>query len=125
MRDERSRALIDEQTYREFIDGLELLDGAGAAFDREAMLRGERPPVFFGSAVTNFGVQLFLDALRRRWRRRRCRASPRRRDGERDRRCRPTSSFSGFVFKIQANMDPRHRDRVAFVRVCSGRSSAT
>src|SRR3981081_4026623 len=55
-------ALVDEHTYREFIDQLELLEGAGADFDSRAMLRGEVTPVFFGSAVTNFGVELFLDA---------------------------------------------------------------
>ena len=56
-------ALVDERTYREFLDQLELLEGAGAGFDREAMLRGDVTPVFFGSAVTNFGVELFLDAF--------------------------------------------------------------
>jgi peptide chain release factor 3 len=110
VRDERLRSLTDDQTYREFIDGLELLEGAGASFDRDAMLRGAVTPVFFGSAVTNFGVQLFLDEF--------VKMSPA-----------PTprgdvlptdEQFTGFVFKIQANMDPRHRDRVAFVRVCSG-----
>ena len=59
--DERIRALVDEGTYREFIDGIELLEGAGAPFDRGAMLRGDVTPVFFGSAMTNFGVELFLD----------------------------------------------------------------
>ncbi len=57
--DERIRALVDEGTYREFLDGIELLEGAGAAFDRAAMLRGDVTPVFFGSAMTNFGVELF------------------------------------------------------------------
>jgi hypothetical protein len=59
--DEKIRALVDEGTYREFIDGIELLEGAGAPFDRDAMLRGDVTPVFFGSAMTNFGVELFLD----------------------------------------------------------------
>ena len=115
-RDDRLRALVDESTYAQFRDGLELLEGAGAAFVPEAMLRGEVTPVFFGSAVTNFGVALFLDDF--------VRMAPApgpqllrgggtvRPDDER---------FTGFVFKIQANMDPRHRDRVAFVRICSGR----
>jgi len=104
------REMTDEQTYAQFRDGLELLDGAGAAFDREAMLRGDVTPVFFGSAVTNFGVQLFLDAFVA------MSVPPRERGGipPADER------FSAFVFKIQANMDPRHRDRVAFARVCSG-----
>src|SRR5690242_19297033 len=59
--DPQIKALLDEQSYREFIDGLELLEGAGADFDTARMLAGEVTPVFFGSAVTNFGVQLFLD----------------------------------------------------------------
>jgi peptide chain release factor 3 len=104
------RELTDDVTYQQFLDGIELLDGAGAAFDRDAMLRGETTPVFFGSAVTNFGVQLFLDTFVR------MSPSPTERGG-----IAPTDErFSGFVFKIQANMDPRHRDRIAFVRVCSG-----
>jgi peptide chain release factor 3 len=110
VRDPQLRELTDEQTYRQFLDGLELLDGAGASFDRGAMLRGQTTPVFFGSAVTNFGVQLFLDAFVK------MAPPPEPRGG-----LSPTDpNFSGFVFKIQANMDPRHRDRVAFVRVCSG-----
>ena len=59
--DEKIRALVDEGTYKEFIDGIELLEGAGAPFERDAMLRGDVTPVFFGSAMTNFGVELFLD----------------------------------------------------------------
>ncbi len=104
------RAMVSEHAYREFREALELLDGAGERFDRAAMLRGEITPVFFGSAVTNFGVQLFLDEFVE------MAPSPAPRAG-----VDPASGeFSGFVFKIQANMDPRHRDRVAFVRVCSG-----
>jgi len=108
--DARLRELTDEQTYAQFRDGLELLDGAGAAFDREAMLRGEVTPVFFGSAVTNFGVQLFLDNFVK------MSVPPTERGGIPP----DDERFSAFVFKIQANMDPRHRDRVAFARVCSG-----
>ena len=96
--------------YEQFREGIELLDGAGERFDRTAMLQGKVSPVFFGSAVTNFGVQLFLDEFIE------MAPAPSRRAG-----VEPTDeSFSGFVFKIQANMDPRHRDRIAFVRVCSG-----
>ena len=94
---------------------IELLEGAGAAFDRRRVLQGEQTPVFFGSALTNFGVQLFLDAFV-------AQAPP-----PGPRRARGTTvdpegeDFSGFIFKIQANMDPLHRDSVAFLRVCSGR----
>ncbi len=125
-RDPKIRDMVDEMTYRQFIDGIELLEGAGEAFDREAMLRGEITPVFFGSAVTNFGVQLFLDRFiamspppaARPLRQAQDDTGARGDAGA----VRPDADqFSGFVFKIQANMDPRHRDRIAFVRVCSGR----
>jgi peptide chain release factor 3 len=114
--DERIRALVDEQSYREFIDGIELLDGAGASFDRDAMLRGDVSPVFFGSAVTNFGVELFLERFVEL-----CPPPPPRVDAARHVVAPDDEHFSAFVFKIQANMDPRHRDRVAFARICSGR----
>jgi peptide chain release factor 3 len=110
VRDPRLRAMVGELVYAQFREGIELLDGAGERFDRAAMLRGAVTPVFFGSAVTNFGVALFLDEFVEMapW--------PSPRSG-----VDPTDpAFTGFVFKIQANMDPRHRDRVAFVRVCSG-----
>ncbi len=114
-RDPKIAALVDDRTYHEFLDQLELLEGAGAAFDRGAMLRGDVSPVFFGSAVTNFGVELFLDAFVRLG------PPPAPRVDAGKHVVEPTDSrFSGFVFKIQANMDPRHRDRVAFLRVCSG-----
>ena len=128
-------ALVDEATFAAFIDGLDLLEGAGEVFDREAMLRGEITPVFFGSAVTNFGVQLFLDAfvemspppVARALRRAQGDRGEAQGDsaglaqGDRGGVLPDDPSFTGFVFKIQANMDPRHRDRVAFVRVCSGK----
>jgi peptide chain release factor 3 len=116
VRDERIRALVDEGTYRDFIDGLELLEGAGADFDAAAMLRGDVTPVFFGSAVTNFGVELFLERFIE------LAPSPGPRADAQRNPIEPTDErFSAFVFKIQANMDPRHRDRVAFARICSGR----
>ncbi|MFN2461077.1 MAG: peptide chain release factor 3 [Candidatus Velthaea sp.] len=116
IRDPRLAQLTDDATHRQFLDELELLEGAGAAFDRDAMLHGESTPVFFGSAVTNFGVELFLDAFVRMG------PPPAPRIDAAGERVEPTDDrFSGFVFKIQANMDPRHRDRIAFVRVCSGR----
>ena len=104
------RTMAGERVYEQFREGIELLDGAGERFDRAAMLRGAVTPVFFGSAVTNFGVALFLDEFVE------MAPKPAPRGG-----VDPTDgAFTGFVFKIQANMDPRHRDRVAFVRVCSG-----
>ena len=114
--DPRIAALTDEGTYREFIDQLELLEGAGSTFDRDAMLRGEATPVFFGSAVTNFGVELFLNEFVKMG------PPPAAHVDTQHETIEPTNEhFSGFVFKIQANMDPRHRDRIAFVRVCSGK----
>jgi peptide chain release factor 3 len=96
---------------------LELLDAVGASFEREAFLAGELTPVFFGSALANFGVRLLLEAVRDLA----PGPGPRRDAGGEDRAL--AAPFSGFVYKVQANMDPRHRDRVAFVRVCSGRFS--
>lgn len=97
------------------LDELGMLDGAGAGFDHEAVLRGEQTPVFFGSAVNNFGVQLLLDAFLE------LAPGPQPRHANGDAIHPARDGFSGFVFKIQANMDPKHRDRLAFVRVCSGR----
>jgi peptide chain release factor 3 len=101
--------------YTRMVEELAMLDGAGATFDHAAVLDGKLTPVFFGSAVNNFGVQLLLDAFLE------LAPSPRPHTvGERV--IEPQEpTFSGFVFKIQANMDPKHRDRLAFVRVCSGR----
>jgi peptide chain release factor 3 len=118
--DRQIRELLDDRSYAQFIDEIELLEGAGSQFDRDAMLRGDVSPVFFGSAVTNFGVQLFLDDFLK------LAPSPTPRrivasDVEGNTIDPESDHFTGFVFKIQANMDPRHRDRVAFVRICSGR----
>ena len=98
-------------------ESVELVQGATEPFDIEKFLAGEQSPVFFGSGVNNFGVQDVLDALVQ-WA-----PPPQPRDAG-VRKIEPTEApFSGFVFKIQANMDPRHRDRIAFFRVCSGRYS--
>lgn len=98
-------------------ESIELVQGATEPFELEKFLAGEQSPVFFGSGVNNFGVQDVLDALVA-WA-----PSPRPRQTT-TRFVEPVEEpFSGFVFKIQANMDPRHRDRIAFFRVCSGRYS--
>jgi peptide chain release factor 3 len=92
-----------------------LLTGAGTSFDRDRFLAGELTPVFFGSALTNFGVGPFLDAFTKL-------APPPGPRHSAQGLVQPTDeTFSGFVFKIQANMDPQHRDRMAFLRICSGR----
>ena len=96
---------------------IELLSMAGTEFDIDAVLRGELTPVCFGSAITNFGVELFLNSFVNL-------APPPGPQETSEATVTPDGEeFSGFVFKIQANMDPRHRDRVAFLRVCSGRYS--
>lgn len=95
-------------------DELELLDVAGDAFDEEAVRRGELTPMAFGSAVSNFGVEPFL----KRFLRFAPPPQPRRSDSGDILPEQP--EFSGFIFKIQANMNPAHRDRLAFLRVCSG-----
>lgn len=95
---------------------IEMLDGAGHAYDRGAIDRGELTPVFFGSASNNFGVQLLLDGFLD------LAPPPKARQADDGRTIEPTSdAFSGFVFKIQANMDPRHRDRMSFIRIVSGK----
>src|SRR5258706_8163942 len=101
--------------YSRPVEELALVDGAGASFEHSAVLAGQLTPVFFGSAVNNFGVQLLLDAF--------LQFPPPPRPHHVDGRVitPEDKSFSGFIFKIQANMDPKHRDRLAFVRVCSGR----
>ena len=111
----RDSGAVEPELLAQALEELELLEGAGADLDLELVHGGELSPVFFGSAMTNFGVRPFLDAFLELAQRPTARPS---REGEVD-PLRP--EFSGFVFKLQANMDPRHRDRVAFVRVCSGR----
>lgn len=113
--DPRIEQLLDVDLYHQFKEELEMLEGVGSEFDLEKIHQGKLTPIFFGSAMTNFGVELFLEsfldyALK---------PSPRHSDrGDIE----PTDpDFSGFVFKLQANMDPRHRDRIAFIRVCSGK----
>ena len=95
-------------------DELELLEGASPEFDREAFLAGKQTPMFFGSAINNFGVQEVLDAL--------VDLAPAPADRPAMQRIvhPEEKKFSGVVFKIQANMDPAHRDRIAFLRVASG-----
>ncbi len=105
---------IGEKFYRQLTEEIELLEVAGEEFDLNRVLSGDLTPVFFGSALTNFGVSLFLDSFLD------IAPSPEMRlEGIKE--LVKNDDFSGFVFKIQANMDPNHRDRIAFVRVVSGR----
>ncbi|CBL44504.1 Peptide chain release factor 3 [gamma proteobacterium HdN1] len=99
---------------QELRDQLELVKGASHEFDQEEFLEGKLSPVFFGTALGNFGVNHMLDGLTA-W------APPPQPRATEARSVQPAEEkFTGFVFKIQANMDPKHRDRIAFLRVCSG-----
>ena len=117
---------LDDHTYRKVRDQLDLLEMAGTEFDHQAVLAGKLSPVFFGSGVNNFGVQLLLDSFLKYSAepkgRRIARVQGKESTGESRELIPPTEQqFSGFIFKIQANMDPRHRDRIAFVRIVSGK----
>ncbi len=94
---------------------IELVRGASHTFDAARYLNGKQTPVFFGSAINNFGVQSLLDAVVD------LSPAPLTRNTASRKIAPDEAKFSGFVFKIQANMDPKHRDRIAFLRVCSGR----
>lgn len=112
---ELDQSLLDSDAKAKLLEELALLDGAGAPFDRQQFLQGKITPVFFGSALNNYGVESFFDAFLD------LSPPPGTRISDRGPIPPHRSHFAGFVFKIQANLDPRHRDRVAFVRVCSGR----
>ena len=114
---------IDDPAFETALDGhyrarlrdeIELLDEAGDPFDLAAVRRGELTPMFFGSAVTNFGVEPFL------YRFLRYTLPPLPRESDQGLVSPDDPRFSGFIFKIQANMNPAHRDRLAFLRVVSG-----
>ncbi len=146
------REKLDDYTYNEVKEQLEMLDGAGHPFDLAAVQAGQQTPVYFGSAVNNFGIQLLLDGFLKDS----VPPQPRRSVGSFNGGATPSSrksgdepggaatslrnnggevaaapdsriipvdypKFSGFIFKIQANMDAKHRDRIAFLRVCSGK----
>jgi peptide chain release factor 3 len=101
--------------YENFVEEVELVRGASHEFDQQAYLAGTLTPVFFGTALGNFGVREMLDDFVQ-WA-----PAPLDRVAKERAVVADEPSFSGFVFKIQANMDPRHRDRIAFMRICSGR----
>jgi peptide chain release factor 3 len=121
------REKLDDYTYNEVKEQLAMLDGAGHPFDLAAVRAGKQTPVYFGSAVNNFGIQLLLDGFLNDsippTSRRSVTISLPNVPAPSEKREVPVTheKFSGFVFKIQANMDPKHRDRIAFLRVCSGK----
>ncbi len=110
--DPQAEKILGPRRYEQLLEDVELLDIAGDPFDLERVHAGDLTPMFFGSAVTNFGVRPFLDAFVD------MAPSPKQ---ARNIKVEPTKEdFSGFIFKIQANMNPEHRDRMAFVRITSG-----
>ena len=113
--DQALREELDDRGYDQLRHDAELLEMAGDGFDRERFEAGHLSPMFFGSAVNNFGLEAFLETFSELM------PPPRARPSDAG-PIEPTrEEFSGFVFKIQANMDKAHRDRVAFVRICSGK----
>jgi peptide chain release factor 3 len=107
--------LLGEAAYAKLVEDVSLLSGVVSEFDFARFLAGTMTPVFFGSALNNFGVEPFLNALLQ------LAPPPTARETEQGIIDPASSTFRGFVFKLQANIDPRHRDRMAFVRVCSGK----
>jgi peptide chain release factor 3 len=113
--DPQVEELVGERRQQQLIEALAIITGAGTRFDLDAYRRARQTPVFFGSALNDFGVEPFLHALLT------LAPPPGPRAARHDLVQPADPDFAGFVFKIQANMNPRHRDRVAFVRICSGR----
>lgn len=109
----QARALLGDD-YADFVDEIELVRGATHTFDQAAFLQGKLSPVFFGTALANFGVRELLNDFVD-WA-----PAPQSRQTTTREVQATEPDFSGFIFKIQANMDPKHRDRIAFMRICSG-----
>lgn len=112
---ELDKSSLGENVFENMMDELALLDEAGNDFDLERVIAGELTPVFFGSALSNFGIRTFFDTFIK------FASPPRPRKADEGLVAPDSSDFSGYIFKIQANMNPAHRDRIAFLRVCSGK----
>ncbi len=113
--DEKVPELLSPELYDQLMEDIELLDEAGDPFDLDMILKGDLTPVFFGSALTNFGVEPFLEDFLK------ISTIPMPRKSNLGLINPVDNNFSGFIFKIQANMNPNHRDRIAFLRICSGK----
>ncbi len=113
--DEGLADIIGADYYQRLRDEVELLDMAGDDFDHDKVQSGELTPLFFGSAMTNFGVEPFLESFLK------LTYKPEARKSNQGMIPPENQNFSGFIFKIQANMNPAHRDRLAFIRICSGK----
>ncbi|PLT28989.1 peptide chain release factor 3 [Peribacillus deserti] len=111
---EAGHELADSQLYEQTLEEIMLLSEAGNEFSEERIANGTLTPVFFGSALTAFGVQTFLDTYLK------FAPEPQPRNSTSGEINPVSEDFSGFIFKIQANMNPKHRDRIAFLRICSG-----
>ena len=115
MDDPKIKEMLGDELYENLCNDIELLDMAGDEFDMEKVNTGELTPMFFGSAMTNFGVQSFLEKFLE------MSPMPQPRMLQDGTILSPENEkFSAFVFKIQANMNPAHRDRISFMRICSG-----
>ena len=113
--DPRLATLLGDEVKLELLEEIELVRGAGVPWEEEAFQKGEITPVFFGSALNNFGLSNFLEYFKSHS------PAPVARESDQGRVDPFTEPFSAFVFKIQANMDKSHRDRIAFMRICSGK----
>ncbi|MBD1382301.1 peptide chain release factor 3 [Metabacillus arenae] len=107
--------ISEDSTFKSTKEEIELLEEAGNEFDAQRVKKGELTPVFFGSALANFGVKAFFDTFLN------FAVPPQPRKTEKGYIEPNSETFSGYIFKIQANMNPAHRDRIAFLRVCSGK----
>ena len=115
LEDAAIKNLLEAEDYENLVNDIELLNGAGEEFDLPQVLAGNLTPMFFGSAMTNFGVQEFLERFLK------LSPAPQPRQLQNGELIQPDNpAFSAFVFKIQANMNPAHRDRISFMRICSG-----
>jgi peptide chain release factor 3 len=112
--DPQVRERLSEAAYATLLEHLAMLDAASEPLDRALVKSGDMTPVFFGSAINNFGVHLLLDAFLE------YAPPPHPRRSSKGLIAPQHPAFSGFIFKIQSNMDPKHRDQIAFLRVCSG-----
>ena len=115
LEDEKLTKFLPQQALNTLKDELELVEGVYGKVDKEMYLEGLLAPVFFGSAINNFGIKELLDTFVN------IAPSPKSRAAEEREVLATEKNFSGFVFKIHANLDPNHRDRIAFLRVCSGK----
>jgi len=116
LQDEKLKTLIGDELHQQLLEDIELIDGAMETFDKKSFLSADITPVMFGSARTNFGIGAFLELFRD------IAPSPSSQNTYEGTLVKPTDAFfSGFIFKIQANMDKMHRDRIIFLRICSGK----